>query len=227
LSLPPPVGMLRPMNPWALIREAGRVARDRWRTMLLAVAVLALGVALLVPHDVAWHRWLCEHRHEPWIGLARRLSYWGDLLGTLIVCGVIWLVGWWRQRSRWRVAVVAAVLAACCAGLEVVSLRFVLGRPRPSTRVADGLRGPSLDWRYASFPSGHSSVAFGTAGALLVALPPVGVPVLIGAGGVSWSRVYNGAHYPSDVWAGAWFGLLNGFVFGAAARRLLRPVKQP
>jgi undecaprenyl-diphosphatase len=102
-----------------------------------------------------------------------------------------------------------------------------LGRPRPKIGAADGLYGPSFNWRYASFPSGHSSVAFGTAGALLATLPPVGVPVFVVAGGVGWSRLYNGAHYPSDVWAGAWIGLLNGLVFAAAARRLMRPVVQP
>jgi membrane-associated phospholipid phosphatase len=28
------------------------------------------------------------------------------------------------------------------------------------------------------------------------------------------------AHYPSDVWVGMWFGIINGLIFGLAARRL-------
>ena len=223
--------MLRTMNPWAILRqlfrEAGHVVRARWRVLTFALLGVVVGVVLLIPHDRSWNEWLVNGRTEPWISLARQFSYWGDIhTGTAIICGAIWLFGWWQRRPQWRAAALAAMLAASCAGVEVVSLRFLLGRPRPRARVADSLRGPSFNSDWASFPSGHAATAFGTAGALLGTMPMVGIPVLAGAGGVVWSRLYNNAHYPSDVWAGACIGWLHGLVFAAAARRVARPIAQ-
>lgn len=224
--------MLLAMNPWPIVRqlfvEAGRIARQHRRALVRALLGVALGVVVLLAFDHPWNDWLLRDQPEAWVTLADRFSYWGDFhTGTFIICGAIWLAGWWRQLPRWRVAALAAVLAAACAGLEVVALRFVLGRPRPSEQVADGLRGLRLHSGYASFPSGHSATSFGTAGALVALVPPVGIPVMIGASGVVWSRLYKSAHYPSDVWAGACIGLLHGLIFAAAARRLLRPVVNP
>jgi membrane-associated phospholipid phosphatase len=221
--------MLPGMNLWTMLRQlfaaTGAVVRDHRRALLGAVLGVALGVGFLLPHDRAWNRWIVSDRHQPWQGWARQLSFWGDYsTGTLLLCAVIWLAGTTCRRPQWRLVALATLLAASVAGLEAVTLRYGLGRARPSTNVADRLYGPSTDWRYASFPSGHAATSFGTAGVLLVAAPPVGIPVLLGAGGVVWSRLYTNVHYPSDVWAGACLGLLHGIVFAAAARRLLRPV---
>ena len=98
-------------------------------------------------------------------------------------------------------------------------LRLTLGRPRPGTNFEHRLHGPSTEHDLHSFPSAHTGTAFGAGVALLVALPPVGVPAVVVSGCVGWSRLYLEAHYPSDVWAGMWIGLLNGVVFGLAARR--------
>jgi len=66
-----------------------------------------------------------------------------------------------------------------------------------------------------SFPSGHTSVAFAVAAAF--AGQPLGVVVLVLAGGIAVSRVYLGAHYPLDVAA----GMLVGTLAGTAAKLLI------
>jgi undecaprenyl-diphosphatase len=211
-----------------LMRQAGQVARERWQRLALTLVFVALGCAVLVPRDLAWHRWITAETHQPWCALAQGLSVWGDYpTGTLIIAVGLVLAGWAMRREGWRTAGVACLLAASAAGLEATAVRIATGRPRPDVKMADGLYGPRFDKRalpardFLSFPSAHSATSFGTAGALVVALPPVGIPVLLGAGGVGWSRLYKSCHYPSDVWVGAWVGLLNGVVFGLAARRLL------
>jgi membrane-associated phospholipid phosphatase len=59
-----------------------------------------------------------------------------------------------------------------------------------------------------SFPSGHTSAAFTTATSLSLYFPKwyVIAPAYLWAGSVAYARVYQGVHYPSDVFAGAIVG---------------------
>ncbi|MDB4919314.1 MAG: Undecaprenyl-diphosphatase [Mucilaginibacter sp.] len=60
-----------------------------------------------------------------------------------------------------------------------------------------------------SFPSGHASSTIATATALSIAYPKwyVIAPAFLWAGSVSYSRMYLGVHYPTDVAAGAFMGV--------------------
>jgi membrane-associated phospholipid phosphatase len=59
-----------------------------------------------------------------------------------------------------------------------------------------------------SFPSGHTSAAFTTATSLSLYFPKwyVIAPAYLWAGSVAYARVYQGVHYPSDVFTGAIVG---------------------
>ncbi|MGH8881061.1 MAG: phosphatase PAP2 family protein [Stackebrandtia sp.] len=59
-----------------------------------------------------------------------------------------------------------------------------------------------------SFPSGHAASAFAFASAVGEAAPKTWVPLHAAAGGVAYSRVHTGVHYPSDVAVGAVTGAL-------------------
>ena len=72
---------------------------------------------------------------------------------------------------------------------------------------------------YHSFPSGQLGTSFGTATALAVMVPAIGIPALAGAAVIGWSRMYVREHYLTDVIVGASLGVFFGWAFGITARR--------
>ena len=106
-------------------------------------------------------------------------------------------------------ALSAAVRITAAAGAGFLfsrALKQVIQRPRPFTLSGVNPVHPLPDqW---SMPSGHTSVAFSTAVSLCLELPrwEIIAPSLLWAGGVGFSRVMLGHHYPGDVLAGAVLG---------------------
>ena len=86
-------------------------------------------------------------------------------------------------------------------------LKYSIGRERPYDKYFGQLDVPYPE-SSASFPSGHTSIAFATATALSLKYPKwyVVVPGYAWAASVGYSRMNLGVHYPSDVLAGAVLG---------------------
>lgn len=63
-----------------------------------------------------------------------------------------------------------------------------------------------------SFPSGHTSSSFAAAGAIYACQPKkIGIPAMVLAVLIGFSRLYVGVHYPTDVLAGAVLGIMLGY----------------
>lgn len=150
---------------------------------------------------------------------------WGPLMIALTVLGSGWsalvllpLCRWPRTRRFAQALTIAIAVQAVC----VWAVKRAVGRVRPW--IALGLPAPLGSPHDGSFPSGHASGSFCVAAFLAVALPAawpgstwrghlVSVATIGLAALIALSRVYLGAHFLTDVMAGA----LTGTCFGVAA----------
>jgi undecaprenyl-diphosphatase len=106
-------------------------------------------------------------------------------------------------------------LAIGAPGLLVTILKRIIGRARPFV-VQDGgtLVFAPLVWRpeYASIPSGHGTTAFAAAIAIGALWPRTRMVMWLYAVLIALSRVVITAHYPSDVIASAFFGIVGAIL---------------
>jgi undecaprenyl-diphosphatase len=141
-------------------------------------------------------------------------------------------LGAWPRTRRHLFGRPGAALAIAIAAqsLLVFGMKRLNGRTRPWIALALPTdRALPHDF---SFPSGHATASFTVAAflaVLAVASPPsgatqsrwrhvLGASALVVAGLISVSRVFLGAHWPSDVLGGALLGTLIGVVAARVAR---------
>jgi membrane-associated phospholipid phosphatase len=185
------------------------------RSLALAVAAALLAAAAfarvaedyltndpLARWDVSLARWLAGERNSVGNDFFRVFTYVGSPAGALAISFLACVV-LYRRRRLAEVALLAVVLAG--GELLNVILKLAFHRPRPEVAIVH------LDTY--SFPSGHamlSTAAYGTLAYLAWGrwrTTPARLAVALGAvvlvALISFSRLYLGAHYLSDVLGGA------------------------
>src|SRR5512133_3288694 len=137
------------------------------------------------------------------------------------IAAAIALVGGGRGRRAALEGVVASGRASATVSLGVKPL---VRRQRPDRVGPDLVAGRHVSMPgSASFPSGHAASAFAFAYAVGRHLPGLGLPIRLLAGGVAYSRVHTGVHYPGDVVIGSILGAATAAMVASACDRLPQP----
>lgn len=156
-----------------------------------------------------------------------------DLLNPLMIfvstignAGLIWIllgvILTIIPKTR-KLGLLALVSLLGCFLFNNILLKNLVARPRPYTQLPD----LSLLVPYPkdySFPSGHTCSSFAVAGSLLhsgKAWNALRIPAFVLAILISFSRLYVGAHYPSDVIVGAITGLVGSAVITKQGAKIL------
>lgn len=136
-------------------------------------------------------------------------------------CGAATAMAWlggWRGRKAAAAGLGALVVA------QLVSngvCKQLADRPRPPK---EWFPHDEADDRpdSSSFPSGHTAAAVAFTAAVAPTWPAAGAACAVPAAMVALERVQSGAHYPSDVAAGAVIGLAGAWLTHRTPRLVLR-----
>jgi undecaprenyl-diphosphatase len=172
----------------------------------LGVALALFGVAFAID------RWAFHHLQKPnvydqdWGRALRSVGYWPL---WMVLSLALWLVDRKRGQGNRRAAYLAGSITV--AGILGELLKLIVRRERPGTH--DGIYGfrAFTDHLFSSrnfgMPSSHAVIAFSGAAALSVLFPEATCVWYALAIGCGVTRVLSGAHYVSDVVAGAAIGI--------------------
>lgn len=148
--------------------------------------------------------WIQENLRGALDGFWVFITHLGDAGYLWIAIGVALLL--FKKTRPVGIAVLLALLINLC--ITNIALKNIIARPRPfnvSTELVTLIKHPSS----FSFPSGHTSGSFTAALVLYHLLPrKAGVPAMILATMIAFSRMYIGVHYPTDVIGGIVVGII-------------------
>lgn len=170
--------------------------------------------------DVTVSGWLVDHRSPVVTSLCRGAMWLGtSLTGMAVVAVVALAVALWRRKL---LVLVAAGFSAGGTGAVVIVLKRLIERPRPGPPYA------IVDAYGYSMPSTAVAVTVAASVVLLLIASDRRVEQLVVAAAlllanlaVGFAVIYLGAHWFTDVLAGAFVGAVGGTVVWWATRWLL------
>lgn len=129
----------------------------------------------------------------------------------------LWFVPSSESSKNQKIVVVASIAVGVVDLIIAVSNHFFV-RVRPFGDLHANL----LFYKPTdpSFPSNAATVGFAIATAIYFANKKIGSVALLLAGFYAFSRVYAGVHYPSDVLAGAFLGMVVTYIVSKFDRQL-------
>ena len=132
--------------------------------------------------------------------------------GIMVIALIIFLLVYKKTRSIGVVALIALLVSVIINNLI---LKNMVARVRPYDAI-EGLMLIARKPNDYSFPSGHSANVFVVTGVITWCAKRdkkwIGILLLVLSGFIAFSRMYLGAHYPTDVIFGVMSGLIISIV---------------
>ena len=132
--------------------------------------------------------------------------------GIMVIALIIFLLVYKKTRSIGVVALIALLVSVIINNLIVKNM---VARVRPYDAI-EGLMLIARKPNDYSFPSGHSANVFVVTGVITWCAKRdkkwIGILLLVLSGFIAFSRMYLGAHYPTDVIFGVMSGLIISIV---------------
>jgi membrane-associated phospholipid phosphatase len=191
-----------------ILKLSSKVERDE--AFLLFTSILGLSLM-----DEEVRRFITDNRNQTLTCVSKFVKPYGGKYLPLGICTLSYLYG---KLSGNRYAEETALLGAeAClfAGLITGGLQILVGRKRPREgKGAYSFIGPHIRGGAGgkSFPSGHATVAFALSTVFAERAENRLIDFLLYgiASATALSRVYDDAHWASDVFAGAAIGIFVG-----------------
>jgi undecaprenyl-diphosphatase len=130
--------------------------------------------------------------------------------------GLVWiaigimLIVWEELKDKRELLTLFLGVVLSLVSVELI-LKNLIERPRPEFTATATVVGVGLSNSF-SFPSSHATIAFASAYILSVKHRKLRVFYYLLAFLISFSRIYLGKHFPSDIVVGAFLGILIGFL---------------
>ncbi len=158
--------------------------------------------------DLSILAWIQTHLVSPFCdGFFKLVTHLGDSGIFWILIAVIML--FFKKTRKTGLMMGAALVLGVIFGNGILKNLFQRVRPfdLENALVQVPIIAKPGDW---SFPSGHTLASFEAATVLMIRDKRFGIPALILAVLIAFSRLYLYVHFPSDVIAGALLGILFG-----------------
>lgn len=133
------------------------------------------------------------------------------------------------QKSR-KTGIIIIVSLLLGLFLSTMGLKNVIARERPyntegALLTVENLLIGAPSGRF-SFPSGHAISSFSAATVILLYSKKLGIPAIILAALICFTRLYLYVHFPSDVICGALFGILLAFLSNFLVNKIWEKINE-
>ena len=163
--------------------------------------------------DLPILEWIAGNLHSPFgDALMPAITHLGDAGAVWILMALVLLCIPKYRKAGFHMALALLIGLVVCN----LTLKPLVGRMRPfdyqllhfGKEIRLLIKVPT-DY---SFPSGHTNASFAAAAALLLRHRKLGIPAMILAALIAFSRLYLYVHYPTDVLASILLGVCAAFV---------------
>jgi len=165
----------------------------------------------------------CQDLNPEVIQVFQWITKLGKSTGYLVGFAVLFVFfKFFRRRPIAANRALFLFAAVALSGLTTDLIKPLVGRLRPKLLFEANLYGFDpfrIGYEYNSLPSGHATTVFALAAALMLFSPRWRLPLVGFAAVVGLSRIVVGAHYLSDVMAGAYVGIMTVFLLVLLCRR--------